>query len=113
MAWSVEYLDDRVRREIATLPSDIRAKLARVAGMIEAYGLSRVGMPYVRHVEGKLWEIRVRGQDGIARVFYVAAMPQRVILLHAFVKKTQKTPRCEIKKALQAALEVQDGKASP
>ena len=107
----MEYLNDRVRQEIAALPGDVRATLARIARLIEAYGLPHVGMPYVRHVEGKLWEIRAKGRNGIARVFYVAATPQRVVLLRAFVKKTQKTPRGEIDRALQAALEVQDGKA--
>lgn len=109
MPWTVEYLDSRVEQEIAALPGDVRAHVARIARMIEAHGLPQVGMPYVRHVEGKLWEIRAKGRDGIARVLYVTATPQRVVMLRAFVKKTQKTPRSEIENALRYASEVDHG----
>jgi phage-related protein len=60
-------------------------------------------MPHVKHIEGKLWEIRATGRDGIARALYVTAAPRRVIVLCAFVKKTQKTPRREIELALRRA----------
>jgi phage-related protein len=60
-------------------------------------------MPHVKHIEGKLWEIRATGRDGIARALYVTTAPRRVIVLCAFVKKTQKTPRREIELALRRA----------
>lgn len=110
MAWSVEYLNALIEEEYKTLPGDIRARFSKIIRMIEAYGLPQVGMPYVRHVEGKLWEMRASGRDGIARGMYVAVRAQRVVLVHVFVKKTQKTPREEIKKALANAREVDDGK---
>jgi phage-related protein len=56
-------------------------------------------MPHVRHLEGKLWEMRLTGRDGIARAVYVARTGQRLTVLHLFIKKTQKTPR----KALETA----------
>ncbi len=56
-------------------------------------------MPHVRHLEGKLWEMRLKGRDGIARAVYVARTRQRLTVLHIFIKKTQKTPR----KALETA----------
>ena len=110
MSWSVEYLNDLIEEEYKTLPGDIRARFSKIMRMIEAYGLPQVGMPYVRHIEGKLWEMRASGRDGIARGMYVTARDQRVILVHVFVKKTQKTPREEIRKALANAREVDDGK---
>jgi len=113
MSWSVEYLNDLIEEAYKTLPGDIRARFSKVMRMIEAYGLPQVGMPYVRHLEGKLWEMRASGRDGIARGMYVTARGQRVILVHVFVKKTQKTPREEIKKALANAREVDDGKKNP
>jgi len=66
-----------------------------------------MGEPNVKHLEGKLWEMRLTGRDGIARALYVAAIGKRVVVVRAFVKKTQKTPRTEIDLALQRAQEVQ------
>jgi phage-related protein len=61
--------------------------------------------PYIKHVEGVLWEMRMKGRDGIARAVYVTAKHQRLIVLSVFVKKTQKTPRREIAIALKRAKE--------
>ncbi|MDR3358129.1 MAG: type II toxin-antitoxin system RelE/ParE family toxin [Desulfovibrio sp.] len=66
MKWTVDYLNEAVRQEVWALPNDMRAGIVRNAEMIEAVGLERVGMPYVRHVRGKLWEIHATGRDGIA-----------------------------------------------
>ena len=63
--------------------------------------------PYVKHLEGALWEMRMKGKDGIARAVYVTATGYRVVVVHVFVKKTQKTPRREIEIALKRAKEVQ------
>ena len=96
MEWTVEFLDDRVEAEFAALPVDFQASILRVADLIRKYGLEHVGMPYVRHVQGKIWEMRGRGHDGIARSLYVTAKGRRVIILRSFVKKTQRTPGDEV-----------------
>jgi len=88
------------------LPSDVRARFVRVVDLIERVGLERVGQPHVRHLRGALWEIRLSGRDGIARALYVTATGRRVIVVRAFVKKTQRTPRREIELALERAREV-------
>jgi phage-related protein len=62
--------------------------------------------PHVKYLEGSLWEMRMRGRDGISRALYVAARGQRVVIVRVFVKKTQKTPRREIDLALSRAKEV-------
>ena len=59
------------------------------------------------HYEGKLWEIRMSGKDGIARAVYVAASGRRLIVVHIFVKKTQKTPRQAIATALARVKELE------
>ena len=61
---------------------------------------------YARHLEGKLWEFRLKGKDGIARALYVTTSGQRVIIVRVFVKKTQKTPRREINLAIERAREI-------
>lgn len=62
--------------------------------------------PHVRHIRGQLWEIRLKGKAGIARALYVTAREQRVVLVRAFIKKTQKTPASEIDLALERAKEL-------
>ena len=108
MAWIVELLDDRVREELEALPTDMQARFRRIVELIQGYGLERVHEPHVKHLEGRLWEMRMKGKDGISRAVYVTAKGQRVVVLRVFIKKTQKTPRREIEIALQRAQEVQD-----
>ena len=108
MAWVIELLDDRVRDELESLPADIQARFRRVVELIQWYGLERVHEPHIKHLEGPLWEMRMKGKDGISRAVYVTAKGRRVVVVRVFVKKAQKTPRREIEIALQRAQEVQD-----
>ncbi len=103
MGWSVSYLDNGVAEEIATLPTDLQAKLRRIADIIEQLGMAGMREPYVKHLQGKLWEMRMIGRDGIARAIYVTASGQRVVIVRVFRKKSQKTPRGEIELALKRA----------
>jgi phage-related protein len=107
MVWTVQFLDDDVRNALGALPRDIRARFERIVKLIQGHGLERVREPYVKHLEGPLWEMRMKGRDGIARAAYVTASGHRVVVVHVFVKKTQKTPRGEIETALRRAEEVQ------
>ena len=106
MSWTVETLGVVVDRELEALPLDQRAKFLRIAELIEANGLDRVREPYVKHLDGPLWEIRLRGRDGISRAIYVPASGRRVVVVRVFVKKTQKTPRRELRLAFERAKEV-------
>jgi phage-related protein len=106
VAWRVEILNETVAAEIAVLPTDIQARFLRLAERIASVGLESLSEPHVKHLEGKLWEMRLTGRDGIARALYVTAIGRRVIVVRAFVKKTQKTPRSEIELALQRAKEI-------
>jgi phage-related protein len=107
MAWTVETLNETVDAELAALPADMRARFARVAELIELVGLPHVKEPHVKHVRGPIWEIRLKGKAGIARALYVTARAQRVIVVRASAKKTQKTPTAEIDLALQRAGELE------
>lgn len=92
MRWPVETLDV-VDAEIGALPPGLQARLIRLLEMIENVGLEQLGEPHVKHLEGKLWELRAKATEGIARGLYVTATGRRVVVLHVFVKKSQKTPR--------------------
>ncbi len=107
MNWSVEFLDDTVRAELDALPNDIGAAFLRIAQMIQTLGLERMREPYVRHLEGPIWEMRMKGKDQIARAAYITATGRRVVVVHVFGKKAQKTPRREIEIALRRAKEVE------
>jgi phage-related protein len=106
MPWRVEILNETVAAEIAALPTDMQARFLRLVERITAAGLHSLGEPHVKHLEGKLWELRLTGRDGIARALYVTAIGQRVVVVRAFVKKTQRTPRAEIELALRRAKEI-------
>lgn len=106
MAWIVEILDARVRDELEALPPDMRARFHRIVELIQGYGLEQMREPHVKHLEGPLWEMRMKGKDGISRAIYVTATGRRVVIVRVFVKKTQKTPRREIALALERAKEI-------
>ena len=106
MEWSVEFLDEDVRAELSAMPADIRASFERIVRLIQSHGLERMREPYIKHLEGPLWEMRMKGKDGIARAAYVTATGRRVVVVRVFPKKTQKTPRREIELALNRAKEV-------
>ena len=99
-------MDDGVKAALDAFPRDIRASFERIVHLIESQGLERMREPYVKHLEGPVWEMRMKGKDGIARAAYVATTGRRVVVVHVFRKKTQKTPRREIETALKRAEEV-------
>ena len=107
MKWTVEFLDERVAADLSAMPADIRAAFRRIVELIGVYGLERMHEPYVKHLEGPVWEMRMKGKDGVARAAYVTAKGRRVVVVHVFPKKTQRTPRREIEAALRRAKEVQ------
>jgi phage-related protein len=106
VTWRIEILNDTVAAEIAALPADMQARFLRLSERIGQVGLESLGEPHVKHLEGKLWELRLTGRDGIARALYVTAIGRRVVVVRAFVKKSQRTPRAEIELALRRAKDI-------
>lgn len=72
-----------------------------IAELLQDFGPQRVGLPHIRPLGSKLWEMRMQGRDGIARAVYAAVQGRRLLVLHVFVKKTQTTPRKAIETALK------------
>jgi phage-related protein len=106
MAWTVETLNDIVDAELERLPADMRARFVHISRLIEEFGLERVREPHIKHLRGPLWEMRMKGRDGISRALYITAIGRRVVVVRVFVKKTQKTPNREIELALKRAKEI-------
>lgn len=107
MPWQVGFLDEETQATLNAFPPDIRASFQRIVELIQAHGLECVREPYLKHLEGSLWEMRLKGKSGIARAVYVTTSGMRIVVIHVFAKKTQKTPRKEIAYALKKAKEVQ------
>jgi phage-related protein len=105
MAWTISF-HEAARSEYLNLPVDLQARLERIAALIEIQGLEHLPGKFARHIEGRLWEFRLKGKDGIARALYVTVSGRRIVIVRVFVKKTQKTPRREIRLALERAEEV-------
>ncbi|MBO1040980.1 type II toxin-antitoxin system RelE/ParE family toxin [Brucella pituitosa] len=107
MRWSVETLDENVDAEIEALPAGLQARLIRLMEMIESVGLEQLHEPHVKHLDGKIWELRARASEGIARGLYVTITGLRVVIPHVFVKKSQKTPKSALDIAKQRMKQVQ------
>jgi phage-related protein len=95
MSWIIDYYSEDVRLEIAFLPVGIRASYARLTNLLEEFGLD-LRMPHSRAMGGGLFELRPKGREGIARVFYCMKVGRKIIILHSFVKKTNETPKREL-----------------
>jgi phage-related protein len=106
VTWSFSFVNAEAKAELDALPIDVRASFERIVQLVQTVGLERVHEPYIKHLEDRLWEMRLKGRDGIARSLYVTASGRRVVILRTFVKKTQKTPRREIELARRRAKEV-------
>ncbi len=96
MDWEIIYYNGKVQDTINNWPVGIRAFYARVTERIELFG-PNLGMPFTRSMGKGLFEIRAKGKEGIGRAFFCTIVNRKVVVLHAYTKKTQKTPQREIK----------------
>src|SRR5580704_9650765 len=106
MAWTVETLNRIVDAELESIPADMLARFVYISRLIEEFGLEQVREPHVKHLSGSLWEMRLKGRDGISRALYVTAVGRRVVVVRVFIKKTAKTPTREIELALRRSKEI-------
>jgi len=104
--WTFATLNATVDAEIRALPADMQARFLRYGDIIERAGFEGLPRDSVKHLEGKLWELRMTGRDGISRAIYVTAQGRRVVVVRVFLKKTQKTPPRELELARQRAKEI-------
>ena len=105
MAWSVTFFNDRVEADIRALPAGFVARFIRYAERMELFGPD-LGMPHTRSMGGGLFELRIKAAEGIARVFYCTVIDRRIVFLHSFVKKAEKTPPKELEVARRRMKEV-------
>jgi phage-related protein len=108
MEYLIEFYSDRVESSVLALPKRLRARFFALIDRMETYG-PNLGEPHTSAMGGGLFEMRLKGAEGIARVFYCAVVERRVLLLHCFVKKDAKTPRDELDTARRRLKEVRNG----
>ena len=107
-AYSIEYFHPKVLNDIESWPADILADYARIAELLMEYG-PNLRLPHSRAFGGGLFELRPRGRSRIGRAFYCFLVGRRVVVLHAFIKKSQQTPERELKLARKRMKEVLHG----
>ena len=105
MTWIVKYHTQAVESFVLGLPDDLLARYLRLTDMMLEFG-ANLGMPHTRAMSNGLYELRVKGKEGIARVFYCALVGQQIVMLHGFIKKSEKTPPKELKLARALLAEV-------
>lgn len=86
-------------------PVDVVADNARMVGLLIEHG-PNLRLPHSRAFGGGLFELRPRGKSGIGRAFYCFLVGQCMVILHAFIKKSQQTPEQEIKLARKRIKEI-------
>jgi phage-related protein len=106
--FELQYFHPRVLAEVESWPVDILADYARLVELLVEYG-PNLRLPHSRALGDGLFELRPRGRSGIGRAFYCFLVGRRIVIVHAFVKKTQQTPDKELKLARQRAKEVSNG----
>ncbi|MCF8152765.1 MAG: type II toxin-antitoxin system RelE/ParE family toxin [Rhodoferax sp.] len=108
MAFDVSYFHERVLNEVQSWPVDVLADYARLIELLTEHGPS-LRMPHSRAFGDGLFEVRPRGRSGIGRAFYCFLLGKRVVVLHAFIKKTQQTPDKELNLARKRLKELLHG----
>lgn len=106
--YTIEYFNERVLKEIEKWPDGILADYARLVELLMEFG-PNLKMPHSKALGKGLFELRPKGKEGIGRTFYCYLVGQRIIILHAFIKKTQEAPENEMKVARKRVKEVQNG----
>jgi phage-related protein len=108
MPFAIEYFHERVLAEIESWPVDVLADYARLVELLAEYGPG-LRLPRSRALGEGLFELRPHGRSGIGRSFYCFMVDKRIVVLHAFIKKSQQTPDHELKIARKRIKELHHG----
>jgi len=107
MNWNIKYFNTNVEKDILNLPDGILARYLRLTDMMIVHG-SNLGLPHTKSLSNGLFELRLKSKEGIGRVFYCTKVGKNIIMLHSFVKKTDKIPKNEIEIAFKRLKEAKN-----
>ena len=105
MDYQIEYFSEEVQQGILALPDTLAARYIVLTRRMEALG-PNLGEPHTKAFGHGLFELRLKGAEGIARIFYCTFVGKRIIMLHSFIKKSQKTPQTDLAIATSRMKEV-------
>jgi len=105
MKWEISYYSESLQQELMALPAGIQARYIHLTERMITYG-ANLGMPHTKAIKNGLFELRMKSKEGIGRVFYCTLVNKRIVMLHSFVKKSQKTPTNDIRLATSRMREV-------
>ena len=107
MNWNIEYFNSDVEDKILALPDGLQARYFKLTDMMLIHG-SNLGLPHTKSLSDGLFELRLKNKEGIGRVFYCTKVGKNIVILHSFVKKSQKIPKKEIDVARKRLKEVKE-----
>ncbi len=105
MDWEIEYINAKVAENILNFPDGILARYLRLTDLIVEFG-PNLGLPHTKRIEKGLFELRIKGKEGVARVFFCNKSGRKIVILHSYLKKTNKIPKKELKIAQRRLKEV-------
>ena len=105
MSWSIGYYSTAVQAQLLAMPAGFLARYLRYADRMEQFGPD-LGMPHTRAMGRGLFELRLKAAEGIARVMYCTVVDRRIVMLHVFTKKADKTPLRELEVAMKRMKEI-------
>jgi phage-related protein len=107
MKYTIDFYSESVQADIMGLPETLAARFLNLADRMKTVG-ANLGEPHTKAFGNGLFELRIKGSEGIARVFYCTLVNRRIVMLHSFVKKTQKTPSRELRIAENRLKEIKN-----
>lgn len=108
MRYVISYYSEAVTDDVMSLPTTLLARYFSLSDRLEVHG-PNLGEPHTKALKDGLYELRLKGAEGIGRVFYCTLVGKRIVVLHSFVKKSQKIPARELALARSRLREVKHG----
>jgi phage-related protein len=110
MEWQIIYYNENLEQEIFNLPDGLLARYLHLTDLMIEFG-SNLGLPHTKAIDKGLFELRVKSKEGIAKVFFCTKIGKKVIMLHSYIKKSQKIPKREFKIAVSRMNEVKQNES--
>ena len=95
MDYTITYYSESVQEQILDLPDTLAARYIVLTRRMVAIG-PNLGEPHTKAFGDGLFELRLKGAEGIARVFFCTLIGKRIVMLHSFIKKSDRTPKREL-----------------
>jgi len=105
VTWDILYYSEALQQEILQLPPTLQARYIHLTARMRIFGAD-LGMPHTKAMGNGLFELRLKGAEGIARVFYCTMVGKKIVMLHQIIKKSDKTPKRELDVAAKRMQEV-------